>query len=67
MIGTVTSFSSKKRYGFIKPEDGGAAIFIHISTVERAGMKTLTVGQRLVYEVSFNEGERSMTIIGPAP
>ncbi|MDE2229229.1 MAG: cold shock domain-containing protein [Alphaproteobacteria bacterium] len=67
MIGTVTSFSTKKRYGFIKPEDGGTAIFVHISTVERAGMKTLTVGQRLVYEVSFDEGERSMVIIGPAP
>ncbi|MGH6968963.1 MAG: cold-shock protein [Stellaceae bacterium] len=67
MIGTVTTFSSKKRYGFIKPEDGGTAIFVHISTVERAGMKTLTVGQRLVYEVTFDEGERSMTIIGLAP
>lgn len=67
MIGTVTSFSEKKRYGFIKPEDGGAAVFVHISAVERAGMKMLTVGQRLVYEVTFDEGERSMTIIGSAP
>ncbi|MGH6976084.1 MAG: cold-shock protein, partial [Stellaceae bacterium] len=57
----------KKRYGFIRPEDGGATIFVHISTVERAGMKTLTVGQRLVYEVSFDRGERSMTIFGLAP
>ena len=67
MIGTVTSFSSKKRYGFIRPEDGGTPVFVHISAVERAGMKTLTVGQRLIYEVTFDQGERSMTIIGPAP
>ncbi|HEV2264856.1 MAG TPA: cold shock domain-containing protein [Stellaceae bacterium] len=67
MIGTVASFNIKRRFGFITPEDGGPAIFVHISTVERAGMKTLTVGQRLVYEVSFDQGERSMTIIGPAP
>lgn len=67
MIGTVTSFNTKKRFGFITPEDGGTAIFVHISTAERAGMKTLTVGQRLVYEVTFDQGERSMTIIGPAP
>jgi len=67
MIGTVTSFNSRKRYGFIAPEDGGPAVFVHISTVERAGMKTLTVGQRLVFEVTFDQGERSMTIIGPAP
>ena len=67
MIGTVTSFNSKKRYGFIAPEDGGAAVFVHISAVERAGMKTLTVGQRVVYEVTFDQGERSMTIIAPAP
>lgn len=67
MIGTVTSFNSKKRYGFIAPEDGGAAVFVHISAVERAGMKTLTVGQRVVYEVTFDQGERLMTIIAPAP
>jgi len=66
MIGTVTSFNSKKRYGFIAPQDGGTAVFVHISAVERAGMTTLTVGQRLVYEVTFDQGERSMTIIGPA-
>ena len=38
-------------YGFIKPDDGGRDVFVHITAVERAGLKDLTEGQRITFEV----------------
>ncbi|KZD07909.1 cold-shock protein [Oceanibaculum pacificum] len=49
-IGTVKWFNSTKGYGFIQPENGGADIFVHISAVERAGMRGLDEGQKISYE-----------------
>lgn len=49
--GTVKWFNATKGYGFIAPDQGGADAFVHISAVERAGMSTLTEGQRLSYEL----------------
>ncbi|WP_034993416.1 cold-shock protein [Beijerinckia mobilis] len=49
--GTVKFFNSDKGYGFIKPDDGGRDIFVHITAVERAGLQSLLEGQRLSYEV----------------
>ena len=45
--GTVKWFNPNKGYGFIKPDDGGKDIFVHISAVERAGINTLSEGQKL--------------------
>jgi len=64
--GTVTSFNPKKRYGFLAPGGGGNPIFLHISAVERAGMKTLNPGQKIHYEVSFENGEQNLIILGLA-
>ena len=50
-IGTVKFFNDAKGYGFIQPEDGGTDAFVHISAVERAGMRTLRQDQRLSYEL----------------
>lgn len=50
-IGTVKWFNATKGYGFIQPEDGGADVFVHISAVERAGMRSLNEGQKLSYEL----------------
>jgi CspA family cold shock protein len=47
--GTVKWFNSTKGYGFIQPEDGSADVFVHISAVERAGMRELTEGQKIGY------------------
>jgi CspA family cold shock protein len=49
-VGTVKWFNSTKGYGFIQPEGGGADVFVHISAVERAGMRTLSEGQKVSFE-----------------
>ena len=50
-IGTVKFFNADKGYGFIQPEDGGNDAFVHISAVEKAGMRTLNKEQRVSYEL----------------
>lgn len=50
-IGTVKWFNSTKGYGFIQPEDGTADIFVHISAVEQAGLRSLNEGQKLSYDL----------------
>jgi CspA family cold shock protein len=47
MGGTVKFFNGERGYGFIKPDDGGRDVFVHITAVERAGLKSLTEGQRI--------------------
>jgi CspA family cold shock protein len=49
-IGTVKWFNPTKGFGFIQPESGGADVFVHISAVERAGMRSLAEGQKISYE-----------------
>ena len=50
-IGTVKWFNSQKGYGFIQPEDGSKDVFVHISAVERAGMRSLDEGQRVSFDL----------------
>ncbi|SHL73366.1 cold-shock protein [Roseibium suaedae] len=50
-IGTVKFFNTTKGFGFIQPEDGGADVFVHISAVERSGMRTLNEGDKVSFEV----------------
>ena len=50
-MGTVKWFNATKGYGFIQPDDGGNDVFVHISAVERAGLGTLRVGQKISYEI----------------
>jgi CspA family cold shock protein len=49
--GTVKWFNSQKGYGFIQPDDGGNDVFVHISAVERAGMRSLNEGQKVSFEL----------------
>ncbi len=49
-IGTVKFFNTTKGFGFIQPEGGSSDVFVHISAVERAGMRTLVEGQKVSFE-----------------
>lgn len=49
--GTVKWFNTTKGYGFIAPDNGGADVFVHISAVERAGMRSLAEGQKVNFDV----------------
>jgi CspA family cold shock protein len=49
--GTVKWFNATKGFGFIQPDDGSQDVFVHISAVERAGMRNIAEGQKLGYEM----------------
>jgi cold shock protein len=49
--GTVKWFNAQKGYGFIQAEGGGKDVFVHISAVERAGLRELREGQRVSFEI----------------
>ena len=51
--GTVKWFNGQKGYGFIQPDEGGADVFVHISTVQRSGLNGLDEGQKVTYEVEI--------------
>jgi len=51
MIGTVKFFNADKGYGFIAAEDGSGDSFVHVTAVERAGLRTLLKDQRVTYEL----------------
>ncbi|MET3523897.1 cold-shock protein [Mesorhizobium abyssinicae] len=49
--GTVKWFNSQKGFGFIQPDQGGPDVFVHISAVERSGLRGLNDGQKVSYEL----------------
>jgi cold shock protein len=61
--GTVKWFNDQKGYGFIQPDSGGKDVFVHISAVERAGLRGLAEGQKISYEVEADRrtGKESAT------
>jgi CspA family cold shock protein len=60
-IGTVKWFNGQKGFGFIQPEEGGNDVFVHISAVERAGMTSLTEGQKLGFELERDRKSGKMS------
>ena len=54
--GKVKWFNSKKRFGFIEPEDGGKDVFVHISALETAGVESLNEGDEVTFEVVSENG-----------
>jgi cold shock protein len=50
-VGTVKWFNAQKGFGFIQPNDGSKDVFVHISAVERAGLTTLSEGQKVSYDL----------------
>jgi len=59
--GTVKWFNYDKGYGFIKPDDGAADVFVHISALSQAGISGLTDGQKVSFEVSMERGKPAAT------
>ncbi|HBF32462.1 cold-shock protein [Rhizobium sp.] len=59
--GTVKWFNSTKGFGFIQPDDGSADVFVHISAVERAGMRELVEGQKIGYEMERDHKSGKMS------
>lgn len=57
--GTVKWFNPTKGYGFIAPENGGKDVFVHVSAVEKAGLKGLNEGQKVSYEIVTDRGKQS--------
>jgi cold shock protein len=66
-IGTVKFFNETKGYGFIQPDDGGNDAFVHISAVERSGMRSLVKDQKVSYDLQQDQrGKMSAVNIQPA-
>jgi CspA family cold shock protein len=59
--GTVKWFNDQKGFGFIQPDDGGADVFVHISAVERAGMRGLNEGQKVGFELERDQRNGKMS------
>lgn len=60
--GTVKFFNANKGFGFIAPEGGSKDVFVHISAVERAGLRGLNDGQEVTFDVeSGRDGRESAT------
>jgi CspA family cold shock protein len=57
--GTVKWFNAAKGYGFIEPEDGSKDVFVHISAIERAGLNSLSEGQKVSYELQPGQQGKS--------
>jgi CspA family cold shock protein len=57
--GTVKWFDSIRGYGFIAPADGGRDIFVHISAVEAAGLRSLNEGQAVAFEIKTDRGKNA--------
>ncbi len=57
--GVVKWYNPAKRFGFIKPDDGGNDVFVHVSALEAAGLMTLDENQKVQYELAENKGKTS--------
>ena len=58
-VGTVKFFNTQKGYGFIQPDDGSKDVFVHITAVERAGLRSLNEGQKVTFEIVTERGKQA--------
>jgi CspA family cold shock protein len=61
-IGTVKFYNDQKGYGFIQPEDGSKDVFVHATALERAGMRALSEGQRVSFDVQEDRRSGKMAV-----
>jgi CspA family cold shock protein len=57
--GTVKWFNPTKGFGFIQPEGGSTDVFVHITALEKAGLRTLDEGQKVTYDLVTDKGKTS--------
>ncbi len=57
--GTVKWFNATKGFGFIQPDAGGSDVFVHITAVQKAGLRDLKDGQKISYELATEKGKTS--------
>ena len=63
--GTVKWFNTTKGYGFIQPDNGGKDVFVHISAVERAGLRALNEGQKVEFQEREERGKVAAVDLKP--
>ncbi len=61
-VGVVKWFNPTKGYGFIAPDTGGKDVFVHISAVQRAGLRNLNEGQKIKFEVEQQQNGRAAAV-----
>ena len=60
--GTVKWFNNKKGFGFIVPDGGGSDVFVHISAVEKSGLRGLNEGQKVTFELAPDRAGRMTAV-----
>ena len=60
--GIVKFFNTTKGYGFIQPDAGGNDVFVHISALERAGLSSLSEGQKVSFEVETDRRSGKLAV-----
>lgn len=64
--GTVKFFNASKGFGFITPDGGGKDVFVHISAVEKAGLRSLDEGMRVTFETEpdkLGKGPKAVNLL----
>jgi CspA family cold shock protein len=61
LTGHLVKWTDDRGFGFIQPDDGGNDVFVHISAVERAGLRTLNEGQKITYELEQDKRSGKMS------
>ena len=66
--GTVKFFNHQKGFGFIQPDDGCSDMFVHVSALERCGMRSLSEGQKVTYTTAIDKrkGKEAVDMIAEA-
>ncbi|MEO1406903.1 MAG: cold-shock protein [Pseudomonadota bacterium] len=60
--GTVKFFNEQKGFGFIAPDDGGADVFVHVTALERCGMRTLSDGQKVNFTTAMDDRKGKVAV-----